>query len=372
MATRRVSGTIRKLSSGRYQARLRRGETGRQETVGTYRSKADADAALRAAEAAQAAGRWVDPARGRITLRQYADSWLVERARLAPRTREIYAGLLRVHILPALGDVRLDRLTPSEVRRWHREGSEGSSPSMAPKAYRLLRTILSTAVDDEVLARNPCRIRSAGVDRSSPQQIVSIPQLYAIADAIARRYRALVLLAGLAGLRAGELSALCRADIDLERGTVDVNKQRVRLDSGKILVAPPKTDAGRRIVALPQVLVPELEAHLASFVGPATTDLVFTGERGAPLDRTNFRDRFWKPATVGAGVPGLRVHDLRHTAATLAATTGASTKELMARLGHASPRAALIYQHATRDRDVGIAEALSDLVDRARQPDRAG
>ena len=256
MATTPVcSGTVRKLPSGRYQARLRRGDTGRQETVGTYRSKADADAALRAAEAALAAGRWVDPARGRITLKQYTEAWLAERSRLAPRTREIYAGLLRVHILPILGDVRLDRLTPSEVRRWHRERSEGPSPSMAPKAYRLLRTILTTAVDDELIARNPCRIRSAGVDRSTAQQVVSIPQLYAIADAIAPRYRALVLVVGLAGLRGGELFALTRADIDLERGTVDVNKQRVRLDSGEVLVTSPKTDAGRRIVALPHVVV---------------------------------------------------------------------------------------------------------------------
>jgi integrase len=241
---------------------------------------------------------------------------------------------------------------------------------MAPKAYRLLRTILTTAVDDELIARNPCRIRSAGVDRSTAQQVVSIPQLYAIADAIADRYRALVLLTGLAGLRAGELFVLTRGDIDLERGTVDVNKQRVRLDSGEVLVTSPKSDAGRRTVALPHVLTTELEAHLASFVGPSTTDLVFTGSLGAPLDRTNFQDRFWKPATAAAGVPSLRLHDLRHTAATLAATTGASTKELMARLGHASPRAALIYQHATRDRDVAIADALSDLVERARQTDR--
>jgi len=93
---------------------------------------------------------------------------------------------------------------------------------------------------------------------------------------------------------------------------------------------------------------------------------LFTGERGAALDRTNIRDRFWKPATAAAGVSDLRLHDLRHTAATLAA----STRELMARLGHASPRAALIYKHAARDRDVAIADALSELVDRATRSER--
>jgi hypothetical protein len=206
MATRRPSGSIRKLPSGRYQARLRRADTGRQQALGTFRTKADADLALKTAEAAMARGGWVDPARGRITLAEYTEAWLSERSQLAPRTREIYAGLLRVHILPGRGHLRIGQLTPADVRRWHRDCVEGPSPSMAPKAYRLLRTILTTAVDDELITRNPCRIRSAGIDRSATQKVVSISQLYEIADAITPRYRALVLLAGLAGLRTGELS----------------------------------------------------------------------------------------------------------------------------------------------------------------------
>ena len=251
---------------------------------------------------------------------------------------------LGVHILPILGDVRLDRLTPSEVRRWHRERSEGPSPSMAPKAYRLLRTILTTAVDDELIARNPCRIRSAGVDRSTAQQVVSIPQLYAIADCDRAPLPSPGARRGLAGLRAGELFALTRADIDLEE---DGRREQARHGRREQATCPPRLRGGPRDVAQdrrrppecgsPHVLIAELEAHLANFVGRSATDLVFTGALGAPLDRTNFRDRCWKPATAAAGVPSLRLHDLRHTAATLAATTGASTKELMARLGHASP-----------------------------------
>jgi integrase len=365
MASRRYSGSIRKLTSGRYQARVRDRATGSMISLGTFATKADADLAVQRADTGIASGRWVNPSGGKALLAEYALAWLAQQAGLAPRTREIYASLLRIHILPTLGKVPLNRLDPATIRTWHRSRLEGSSPSMAPKAYRLLRTILSTAVDDELIARNPCRIRAAGIDRPDERRVISIPELYAIADAAPDRYRVLILLAGLAGFRAGELFALTRADVNLEAHTVRIDKQRVRLDSGEVVVAAPKTRAGRRTVTVPAAIVPELERHLAAHVGPEAGAPLFTAQYGAPLDRTNFRQRVWLPAVEAAGVGQLRLHDLRHTAATLAATTGASTKELMARMGHASSRAALIYQHATEDRDRAIAEALSELVDRA-------
>lgn len=365
MAARRQSGAIRKLPSGRYQARAREVGTGKLVPLGTFRTKADADLAVKAAETEMVKGGWIDPARGRVTLVEYTDRWLGERSGIAPRTREIYKSLLCVHILPALGASQLGRLDPGEIRRWHASLLDGPSPGMAPKAYRLMRSILATAVDDEVIVRNPCRIRSAGVERSSERRMASLPQLYAVAEAVPDRYRALVLLAGLSGLRTGELFALTRADVDLLHVTVSVDKQRLRLDSGDVSISAPKTEAGHRTIALPSVLVPELEHHLAHYVAPGPAAIIFTGSRGAPLDRTNFRHRVWVPAVEQVGVEGLRLHDLRHTAATLAAITGATTKELMARLGHASPRAALIYQHATLDRDRAIADALTGLVERA-------
>jgi integrase len=351
MASRRYSGSIRKLTSGRHQARVRDRATGSMISLGTFATKADADLAVQRAETGIASGRWVNPSGGKALLADYAGAWLNQQAGLAPRTREIYASLLRVHILPTLGKVPLNRLDPATIRIWHRNRLESTSPSMAPKAYRLLRTILSTAVDDELIARNPCRIKAAGIDRPDERRVISIPELYAIADAAPDRYRVLILLAGIAGLRAGELFALTRSDVDLEGHTVRIDKQRVRLDSGEVVVAAPKTRAGRRTVAVPAV--------------PHAGALLSAGQHGAPLDRTNFRQRVWLPAIEAAGVGQLRLHDLRHTAATLAAATGASTKELMARMGHASSRAALIYQHATEDRDRAIAEALSELVDRA-------
>ena len=124
---------------------------------------------------------------------------------------------------------------------------------------------------------------------------------------------------------------------------------------------PPKTEAGRRTVAVPPHVLPELEFHLDSYVGTGPDALLFAGPDGDPVLRMRFY-RAWRKATVAVGFPGVRPHDLRHTGNTLAAATGASTRELMARLGHASPRAALIYQHATEDRDGVLAKAISDLT----------
>jgi integrase len=112
-------------------------------------------------------------------------------------------------------------------------------------------------------------------------------------------------------------------------------------------------------VHIPPHLLPELRAHLEDHRNHPT--LVFTTGLGGPLSRGGFRST-WVKARERAGLPAFRFHDLRHTGNTLAATTGASTKELMARMGHASMRAALIYQHATAERDQGIAEALSRLA----------
>lgn len=101
---------------------------------------------------------------------------------------------------------------------------------------------------------------------------------------------------------------------------------------------------------------------MAEFTASDAEAYVFTGLTGRPVDRTNFCNRVWLPAVRSAGMESFRFHDLRHTAGTLAAQTGATTKELMARLGHASPRAAMIYQHASDDRDRRIAAGLDLLV----------
>ena len=115
--------------------------------------------------------------------------------------------------------------------------------------------------------------------------------------------------------------------------------------NGQLVPGPPKTDAGRRTVTLPAGAAVALAEHLANFAEPGPEGLVFPAPQGGYLRRSNLRRRWWVSATKAAGVEGLRFHDLRHSAATMALAAGANTRELMERMGHASPAVALRYQH---------------------------
>jgi integrase len=296
-------------------------------------------------------------------------------APLRPRVRELYEGQLRLHILPTLGTVPLDRLQPATIRKWYGALLEdGPGASTTAKCYRLLHAILNTAVEDGLIATNPCTIRGAGAERAAERRIPTVDQVFDLADAVQTRYRALVLLAAFSGLRRGELFGLRRCDVDLDHRTITVAVQRQQLANGEHLIGEPKSDAGRRTVAIPPEAWQPLIDHLDRFTAPEATAWIFTGAKGGPL-REAVWQQDWSRARQSIGRPDLHFHDLRHVAATLAAATGAGVKEIMYRIGHSSPQAALRYQHATARRDRTIADGISDLVrvERATdyEPDRA-
>ncbi|MEV5495639.1 site-specific integrase [Nonomuraea fuscirosea] len=178
----------------------------------------------------------------------------------------------------------------------------------------------------------------------------------------------MVLLTTFASLRWGEVTALRRSSIDLQARTVRVREQLLELDNGEMCLGPLKSKAGRRTVSIPSVIVPVLVEHMAAYVDKAEDAFVFLGKRGAFLRGSNFRrESKWADALKEMGVHGLYFHDLRHTGNTLAAQSGAGLADLKARMGHDSDRAALIYQHATRDADQKIADALSARVEAERK-----
>jgi integrase len=363
MTRRRTSGSVRRRGSGAWQARVRDPITGRLASLGTFKTKADADRAVSVAVAAQTRGAWADPALATITLDTYAQRWFEEHPQLRPRTVELYEGLLRLHIRPALGRVELGKLSTSLIRRWHAQLLAGDKPgpSTVAKAYRLLHAILDTAMADGLIATNPCAIKGAGVERAKERPVITVAQVWALAGAIEARFKLMVLLAGFMGLRKGELFGLTRARVDLLHKTITIVEQRQQLRDGTVVTGPPKTEAGVRTLAIPESLMAEVESHLESFVPSGPDSLLFYGEKGGPLRVHVFQDK-WDGARRTLGLAEPHFHDLRHVANTLTAASGASTKELMYRMGHASPAAALRYQHATRDRDAALAAALSDLV----------
>jgi integrase len=360
---RRRFGRVRRLPSGRFQVRYSLGDGSMRRAPSTFATQAEAEQFLAMVEVDLNRGTWFDPEAGDIRLDVYAPRWLVERpVELQPRTVEIYTRLLNLYLYPAFGATPLNRITSAAVRTWHASlRQRGVGQVSTAKAYRLLKAILNTAVEDELIPRNPCRLKAAGVERSPERRPPSLPEVELIADCVEPRYRLLVLLGAWSGLRWGELAALTRQRVDRMHGVVHVVEAMVQADGGHRHIGPPKSAAGRRTVAVPPHLWPEIDAHLAAYVGPEPTALLFTKASGASLDRANFHT-WWRRATRAAGVPDYRFHDLRHLAATMAAVSGATTRELMRRMGHSSQRAALIYQHATEDRDLTIAEAMSKLV----------
>jgi integrase len=359
-ARRRQFGNVRRLPSGRWQARYRGPDGLLRSAPITFATKGDATAFLSMTESELLRGSWVDPEAGRVPLGVFARKWVAERP-LAPRTRAKYERLLRLHVEPALGDETLSGITPAVVRSWRSSlVADGVGSSTVAQAYRLLRAVMNTAVDDELIRRNPCRVKGADKDEAGERPIATIGQVYEIAGLVRPWYRALVLTAAFTGLRWGELLALTRADVDLTAGTVRVRGAVIELD-GELSLGPAKSRAGHRTVAFPMQLAPELKAHLNRYAEAGKSGRVFVGPKGATPRRTNF-NQTWRKARAAAGLPGLRFHDLRHTANTFVASQ-ASLGELMRRMGHASTRAALIYQHASEGRDRAIADALGELIE---------
>jgi integrase len=394
----------------------------------TYERKGDADKALVLIEAQMSAGEWTDPERAKIRLGDYASAWIAERPGLRPRTADLYRWLLGKHITPYLGGVLLSKLSTRLVREWRATLlRNGVSVSVAAKAYRLLRAILMTAVEeDRLLPRNPCRIRGAGDEETGERPVLTVAQVYELAEVVGRhpvgnirklpaggyrlrisrdgvmrtcpetymsradaqralwvmaadgradstydrRYRALVLLATFASLRWGEATALRRCDLDLELGAVRVRAAFIERSTGEILLGPPKSRAGRRVVGIPDAIIPALREHLAVFVGAEPGSLVFPGAKGGPLRRGNFNKMSgWPQVVASVGMPGLHFHDLRHTGNHFAARSGAALRDLMARMGHDSERAAMIYQHEVQGADKTITDAIDTHVQGEQRKD---
>ncbi|WP_067974618.1 site-specific integrase [Nocardiopsis trehalosi] len=353
----RSFGNIRPLPSGRFQARYR-GPDGRlRGAPTTFPTKKAAERwlTLKAAEIAQ--GDWTDPDVGAIPFRDYAAQWVEERD-LAPRTVDLYGSLLRLHLNPTFGDVLLKDIREAHVRSWRasRRKAKVGKVTVA-KAYRLMRAVMNTAVRDRLVKENPCRVEGAGQEHSEERPALSVAEVYRLADAVPKRYRALVLLGAFGSLRWGELAGLRRRYLDLDARTVAVRE--VAYELGGVRMGPPKSRASRRTVQLPGLIIDDLRAHVEAFAAPGPDGLVFVGARGNALRRTNFAAH-WASARSAAGLPSVHFHDLRHAGNTFAAEAGASLRELMNRMGHSSTRAALVYLHARDDRARELADSLGE------------
>ena len=362
---KRDFGTIRKRANGRWQAYYMGPDQAFHRAPSTFDAKVDAEAWLASERRLMQNDEW-SPTKSRRAkvvrstemFGPYAEAWLEQRE-LKPRTRALYRRLLDRFILPAFGDVSLRDITPQVVRTWH-SGLDSSRPTQRAHTYSLLRSILSTAVTDEILASNPCRVRGAGsAKRVRSIEPATLGELEVLLEKIPAPYRALVLIGAWCGLRFGEVSELRRKDVDLKAKTIHVKRGVVRIGK-EVTVGKPKNIAGVRDIAVPPHLLPILEQHLKEHVALGREALLFPSVKDPDVQvHTNTLRRHWLKARLAAGRPDLRVHDLRHTGAVLAAQSGATLAELMARIGHSTPQMALRYQHVARGRDAEIAARMS-------------
>ncbi|AFC55003.1 tyrosine-type recombinase/integrase [Mycobacterium paraintracellulare] len=377
-------GTAHKLPSGRYRAMYFGPDGRRYKADKTFLTEKDARGWLSLRQAEIIRKAWVPPEADeqpapKLTFETYSQTWMAQRD-LKDRTREHYEKLLEDHIRPMFGSWPIGSITVDDVRVWHTKMGT-KTPTLRAHCYGLLRTIMGTALSDGKIRVNPCQVRGAGSARRVHKiRPASLDEIATITEEMPEQYRAMVLLAAWCALRFGELTELRRKDITIVEptdeqlanaaaageaapeayGIVRVERAVVRVDEG-FQVTTPKSDAGRRDVEIPPHLLPAIKYHLEKFVEPGKDELLFPAAQGGHLAPASLYRQFYK-ARSAARRDDLRWHDLRHSGAVLAAATGATLAELMARLGHSTPQAAMRYQHAAQGRDRQIAKLLSKLV----------
>ena len=337
----------------------------------TFTSRLDAEAWLARERRLMELGTWTPP-----TLRtaqevatseavaDYAKRWIAER-KLTERTRDEYASKLRLHIAPTvLGKMPISDVTPRIVRAWY-AGLGSKHPTRNAHAYSLLHGIFETAVaQDGLLTINPCQIVSA---MSTPTQrkpvILTVDELAALAVAIKpERLKSLILLKAWCGLRWGEVIELRRKDIDIDAGVVQARRavtHRKGCHIGPLKQGKPHT------VVIPPHILADLKHHLDVNVAKGEEELLFPAARGGcHLNDKVFRS-YLDPAleSIGCktGEDGMRVHDLKHFAGTMAGRVG-TLPEVMSRLGHSTVKAAMVYQNEVTGSDVEMAVKLSALA----------
>lgn len=371
MAGKSSFGSPRRLPSKRWQARYTGPDGQEHRAPTTYAAKIDANAWLAAERRLIELGMWTPPAArasaqraAGVTLREYADRWLANKD-LTEKTRHLYRTLLDGRILPHLGDLRMVDVDLETVRAWWRDREADKTPTTSAHAYNLLKGIFNAAVADERLAvsANPCRVERAGRrPKRVDLDLLTLAELGQVTDKLHEHYRMCVPVTAWCGLRFGEMIELRRKDVVVKDGVMVLKIRRAATIVGNdLVVGKPKSEAGIRDVTVPPHVAEALTAHMKRFTGADPESFVFTTIRGTRLTAGTFTKPF-KAAVASVGKPEVRIHDLRHVGAVLAAQAGATTKELMGRLGHSTPEMSMRYQHVAAGRDAEIARRLSELA----------
>jgi len=359
-------GTVLELPNGRYKARYRDNH-GRSRSK-TFRLKKDARDFLQTIGADVLRGSYIDPRLGRITFATWAREWFATTVNLRPGSRARYREILECVLIPAFGRMQLGQIGPLEIRKWLALMAAELPSSAVRRNYVQMRMVMKAAVEADLLVKTPC-VSKLPPAVHSEMRFLSVAEVEELAGVIHPQFRALAYVLAYGGLRWGEASGLKRKFVDTMRRTIRVEEQLTEVDNALLLGQPLKTKAARRTVAVPRFLADVLDEHIGRLealrerrgLGPlGPDDVMFVNTRAGLLHRGSFRINHWLPALDKAGLQGLRVHDMRHTAVAFAINlTDAHPKAVQVRFGHSSIQQTYDrYGHLFPQMDVSIADGL--------------
>lgn len=372
--------SIQKRPSGQWRARYRDPEG--KEHARHFDRKADAQRWLDQVTSDLVRGTYVDPKAGQLRFGSFAEEWLAAQT-FDVSTHEAVELRLRVHILPTFGKLELKAIRPSTVQAWLRDRQAHCAATHVRVLLANLSTILSAAVDDGLLARNPCESRSVRAPKVEQNKVVpwTADQVAAVVDAHPERYQAVPVVAAGCGLRQGEVFGLRVEDVDFLRRKVLV-RQQVKLVKSRPVIAPPKGGKTRE-VPLPDAVAEAISEQVRRFPS-GDSGLVFVTREHKPLVRTYYNPHIWKKALRAAGVDPTRengMHALRHFYASVLLDAGESIRALADYLGHSDPGFTLrVYTHlmpSSEDRartamDKALRSAIENPADSSRTRTRFG
>lgn len=369
MARRRPFGSVRKLPSGRWQARYWDAKGARRTAPQTFRTEAVARAWLVGTQADILRDQWRDPDVGRVSFADWSVEYMAGAIHKRERTRYRDASILRRRLVPVFGEMAVGDIEQRHVQAFVTETAKHYARSTVETEYSLLRTIMAAAVTAGLIELSPCRgvnLPDGGV--ASKGRRVTIDELARLTSHVHKRYRALVWLTGtlglrwseVAGLRVGRVSFLGTPSITIVETVADVGGRKVSERT--------KSESSERVVLLPLILKDMLAQHLASEGrGGDLEALVFTAPRGGPLDYSDFHDKVWAPAVAAAGLDGLKFHGLRHSSAGLLRQLGIHTQAIAKILGHkddslVNRMTSATYGWVPDAVEVAAAEALNEAI----------
>ncbi len=350
-----MSSVKRDPRDGTWLARWR--DPGGAQRKKSFRRRVDAERFLNDLMAEMARGSYVDPAAGKVSFRSVAARWSSLQMHLKASTSDRYASIVRHHLIPKWGGWSVNRMVTRDIAEWlNGLHTAGVSAGTVRKVHRVLSLILDASVADALIGRNPARGIRLPRQVASPPRFLSGEELGRLVNAAGAHADEIALLA-VTGLRFGEFAALRVGDFDAARRRLMI-RASVSVVGSTMVWTTPKTHRTRE-VSVPPSLVPALLSHST---GRPTDAVLFTSANGQVLRLNNWRRRVFAPACETAGIAGLKPHDLRHTAASLAVRSGANVKVVQRMLGHASAAMTLDVYSGLFDDDLDVVALAMDAL----------